>query len=256
MKKLLIGIKKRVSRKEGISADDGLRVASESIKKDQTHECYYCGFLSKSNENHHLDKKNQIVICQLCLPYHHMGDLARSGIALIRVSASYEGRVSAQNLNHLMRVIGMALGDEKEAPIAKEIYAYLVDSDQLKHFADLVYGVEVNASRVNPSELAQGMAHLTQDEYERRGDYVSDVRVVYHPAFLSQMGVRLSKEIDTRNEPTQWADLLEKEIEKTRSMINESAVSSSSVESQSISEYEDSEQEGYGYYSNEDEYDD
>lgn len=240
MSQLLIGIKRkqpRLSDKQAQGADQVFRSIRKRIKAEQKDKCAHCGFEFKGNEVHHRDDDhrnnddaNLAVICQLCHPYHHVGEAARKNgmtvdkeghippkaAALMRVSTSYQDVVTPENLNHLMRVIGIALTDKDEAPIAQQIYSKLVDAQQLAHFSNALYGEDAKISSVKPADIAAGMSHLTQDEYEQRGKFTKNVRLLYHPAYLAQLGRAVKSTLGGMQDPTQWGVVLEKEIKKTR----------------------------------------
>ena len=243
MSGLLVGIKRQMPRLKDERAKDADRVFNAvrpSVKEKQNNKCYHCGFISKDNEVHHLDDnhhnnddKNMVVICRLCHPYHHVGEAARQSglqaerdghipskaVALMRVSSSYSDAVSPENMNRLMRVIGMALSDKDEAASAKEIYALLVDAQQVKAFANDIYGEGSGINRLHPSDLAAGLAQLTHDEYEQRGAHLNDVRLVYHTAYLSQLGSHIKAEAGGLKAPSQWRQVLGEQFERVKNLV-------------------------------------
>lgn len=237
---LLIGIKRklfRINDKDAERANQVFKAVRKKTLVEQSHSCYFCGITSKSNEVHHLDDNhhnnqpdNLKVVCRLCHPYHHLGEAARpvaleaeqdgrisaKAVALIQVPKEIEHLLKPEDLHHLMRAIGMALNDPDEAQNAMKIYNLLITPTQLKSFAQAVYGEDTTITAIHPSDIAAGMNHLTDDEYQRRGDAIREVRVMYHPSYLKQVGQQIQAEQTALKAPRDWRVSLEGRIEKIK----------------------------------------
>ena len=237
---LVIGVKRRLSK---ISAKEADRLNTEfkternKTLKQADYRCYRCNLRSKSNGIHHIDDnhsnnapENLAVVCSLCAPYSHVGEEAKPVVleaekygripmkatALVRVPREVEDLITPENLHHLMRAIGVALGDEKEAPVAKKIYSMLIGTEQVREFAQAIYGEETGITSIHPSDVAAGMEYLTTDEYNQRARFISDVRVLYHPGYLKKIGGDIQAEQVGLQDPKKWSITLQGSINKVK----------------------------------------
>lgn len=236
LKPLLVGIKRRMFRqndKQAKEADAAFRAQRKGALERANYRCIFCGFKSqKSNEVHHLDNnhhnndpKNLACVCKWCHPYHHIGEAARRPIpqgleeghlgpkatALFRVPK--DAPISPQDMNHLMRAIGIALSDEKEAPYAKKIFDMLISKDMLEETARaFMPRKEEKITRLNPLDMAAALSQLTDDEYQARESVLSDVRLAYAPGTLAQWGRAIKAEQPAFADPADWEKLLEKPL--------------------------------------------
>ena len=247
-KPLILGIKRGQFRsvdKDSKKADQTFRAVRNKVLEAQDYRCYRCGYQSKSNEVHHLDDdhhnnalENLKVACKLCHPYSHIGEAARpvrtlaeqagrvpsKAAALIRVPKELKDVIRAEDLNHLMRVIGVALTDKSEAAHAKRLYAMLTDSEQMREFARALYGEESGINSVLPSDVAAAMSHLTDDEYNKRYEYIDDVRVLYAPQYLMSLAQGIKKQAPTIAEPAHWRVALQGVIDDIKSRLQQAPI--------------------------------
>lgn len=225
---LIVGIKRRVQRHSDTKAQEAeaqFRAARKPAMAAANYTCIHCGFRSENlNEVYHVDNnhanndpKNLKCVCNLCHPYHHVGEPSKSKQAkgleeghlgnstrLIRVPAA--SAVSPQDMNHLMRVLGIALSDEKEAPRAREIHRLLANASLLREMREHYASDE-------PKVMAAAMQQLTDDEYNARLEAVKDLRIVYRESYLQQLGRGLKKEQPAFANPEAWESLLERPLE-------------------------------------------
>lgn len=232
LKALVLGVKRRIHRKDDKDAqraDVQFRAQRPGALSRAKYQCIFCGFRSKSlNEVHHLDDnhhnnadENLACVCKWCHPYHHVGEAARSGktdgleaghlppkaLGLMRVPT--EAQISGQDLNHLMRAIGIGLADEQEAATAQKIFELLFSANLFKQTARSFFPKDETITRLDASNLAAGFAQLTNDEYALREKILADVRIVYHPTLLKRWGVQLKGDQNAFSDPSQWSSLME-----------------------------------------------
>jgi len=238
LRKLLLGIKQRAPRGQETKlaqAEARLKSLRDTVLKKAGNRCYFCGFVSEDNEIHHLDRnqlnideKNLVPACKLCYPYHHIGEQHGRGAsktaALIRVPNAAD--IPAQELNHLMRAIAIALTDPKEAEMAKRVYGLIASTENFQELAAAIYGAEnvfgEGGKRlmvgVNPTDMAQALSYLTDDEYAEREAAVAPLRVLFSPSKLIELGRgwKKSKNAQSLADPQAWEKLLERPLKAVR----------------------------------------
>jgi len=256
---LVIGIKRKLHRyrdDQAKKADSVFRAQRGTALKRTDHACVFCGTRSLHlSEVHHLDDnhhnnspENLVAVCKLCHPYHHIGQASSGGkenglqeghigaknTALIRVPDSKA--IPARDINYLLHAIAIALCDEKEEKDAKAVFGLLASEFNLRELAHAIFGPEAKdargelMSRVQPADMAAALAHLTDDEYERRGIVLDGVRVLYHPKKLKEWGIGWRKEQPAFADPGKWNILLERTLQRVLP-----AVSSASPDQDAVS---------------------
>lgn len=247
-KPLILGIKRsrfRGADKDSKKADQAFRAVRSKALEAQDYRCYRCGYQSKNNEVHHLDDdhhnnalENLKVACKLCHPYSHIGEAARpvrtlaeqagrvpsKAAALMRVPKELKDVICAEDLNHLMRVVGVALTDKSEAIHAKRLYAMLTNVEKMRGFAHALYGEESGINAVLPSDVAAAMSHLTDDEYNQRYEYIDDVRVLYAPQYLMSLAQGVKKQAPTIAQPTHWRVALQGVIDDIKNRLQQEPI--------------------------------
>jgi len=242
---LVVGIKRKLHRRDDAQAkkaDAIFQAVRGSALKKSNYRCVFCGAKSLHfSEVHHLDDNhhnndldNLAAVCKLCHPYHHIGQASLPGqdkglgeghigaqnIALIRVPESEA--IPARDMNHLQRAIAVALCDKDEAKDAAEILKLLTNSWNRRDLVHAFFGEDAKTvkgeamTRVQPSDVAAALTHLTDDEYERRTTVLEAVRVLYHPRKLAQWGAQWKREksMAALSDPKQWKTLLQAPLDK------------------------------------------
>jgi len=264
LKQLLIGIKRRLHRhsdKKAQQADAAFRAQRKDALERASYRCIYCGFRSQQlNEVHHLDDnhhnndpQNLACVCKWCHPYHHIGEAARRAIAqgleeghvgpkasaLIQLPES--GLISAQDMNHLLRALSIALSDEKEAPVAQKIFEMLASQEVLNETAGAFLPRKAdNVKRLNPADMAAALSQLTHDEYAKRGPILKNLRLMYTPSVLVQWGRALKAEQPAFADPSGWERLLEKPL---KAVLPAAALANSASESVGVEALADDDEE-------------
>lgn len=226
---LLIGIKRKLHRYQDArahQADKEFAALRGKALSAGRYQCVYCGFRSKKHiEVHHRDDDHQnnqpenlVSICPMCHAYHHVGEPSKHGSAkglseghfgaqtrLIRVP--HAEKIPAQDFNHLLRAIGVAMADPDESKVARQVFS-LISNESLRN--------EMEAALVSnhPADMAAAFSHLTDDEYERRGTVVGAVRMLFSPRLLTQWGRQLSVEYTALSQPSRWETLLGNMVSK------------------------------------------
>lgn len=277
LRKLLIGIKRKIHRHKDDKADKAdaaFRAQRPGALERAQYKCFFCAFRSLTqNEVHHLDDdhhnnhpSNLVPVCRLCHPYQHIGEAARrsaipSGIeeghlgaakalGLIRVPNPDE--ISAQDMNHLLRAIAVALSDPKESAMAKEVYGLLSHPDVFREFAVACYGEENVAEPgakgvmgVSPADMAAALSYLTDDEYAKREEVLAPVRVLYNPNVLIEWGRGWKGPEEQRAfaDPADWERLVEKQMKLIESHTAAPAAVAGVLMADAIGDFDEDEDE-------------
>lgn len=189
----------RANNQERDRADAEYKAVRPQAMQRDRWQCVYCGYESKNfNECHHQDGNhanndlsNLVCVDDLCHAVHHLGQqslkdnhLASDGIrAQTLLSAIPE--LTQTDLNLLQRAIGAAMQDPQEAALAQQIYNVLKDRSQ---------SVEAAFAHNDGRNFAAAMARLKDDEYERRGEVMGDLRVVFRPDTVASAGRKFASE--------------------------------------------------------------
>lgn len=197
---LVPGIKRRAFRGEdprSKAADAEYQAKRPGALRRQNHVCGACGYRSEGNQIHHLDDDhgnnsdgNLGCACILCHPYQHVGEASRATEALGEglgksMVLSMIPELSAVDLNHLQRVLGVALDDPAERPHAERIHAALTAR------ADST--VE-SFGTAKTADFAAAMSQMEDDDYQARGDALLPLRLVFSPYYLRQVAKKFSAE--------------------------------------------------------------
>ncbi len=173
------------------------------------YKCVYCGYVSRSNECHHIDGNhannddaNHAVVDTLCHSYQHLGQQATQNPLNAdsignRTALAVVPELSAQTLNLLQRAIGVALLDEREAQVAKAISKSLTQRTRpvLEAFGTF-----------KPREFAAAMYQMSAQAYEARATVVGDLRLLFHTGILKAEGARFRSEFPALPIST-WEDV-------------------------------------------------
>ena len=195
MKALLIGVKRllfRANDARSAAADAEYRAKRPGVISAARGVCVWCGYASltrsevhHADDNHHNNNDdNLLVSCPLCHAYQHIGEPSKAG------GVSGEGlgaqtllvaipELSAKDLNHLQRALGVAMNDPKEGDLAREIAHYL---------AQRSYPVREVWGTASPANFAAALFQLTSAEYANREGAVGHLRVLFHDNYLTAVG--------------------------------------------------------------------
>lgn len=180
---------RRVGKSE--MADREYRAVRPQILDRGGYKCVFCGWKSRtSNECHHLSgnhadnsPENLKVVDALCHGYQHLGQrasqeqFASDNFGDKSVLAAIP-EIPASDVNLLLRAIGVALGNEEEAPIAKAI---------LKVLANRAYPVKEALGTYFPGDFAAAMTNerLTDRQYEEVANQLfGSLRLIFHEKIL------------------------------------------------------------------------
>ncbi|MEJ8837584.1 hypothetical protein [Ramlibacter sp. AN1133] len=197
MSKLQLGVIRderyyRANNAQRERADAEYRARRPASMAAGKYRCIYCGHESqKHNECHHMDGNhannapdNHKVVDTLCHAYHHLGQRAASE----RFAADNLGdrtilaaipEISAEDLNLLQRIAGVALLDPKEAPMAKQVLQTLAKRHRPVGEA---FGTFL------PGDFAAAMVRLDEEAYQHRGTTMGKLRMLFHEDFLRKQG--------------------------------------------------------------------
>ena len=174
-------------------ADREYKAVRKSILEKGKYSCVYCGWRSRtSNECHHQNGnhgdnsvENLVVADSLCHGYHHLGQrasvekFAPDNLGDKSVLAAIP-EVDGKDLNLLLRAIGVAMQNEEEAPIAKEILATL---------ANRARAVKSGLGSFFPGDFAAAMTNerLTDKQYEDvQRELMGSIKLIYHETVLKE----------------------------------------------------------------------
>lgn len=161
--------------------------------------CAGCGYESRqaghldvhhADDDHHNNQDDNLVAgCHTCHPYQHVGEIARrsdgscaEALGKATLVASVP-ELDARDLNLLQRAIGMALLDDSEAETARKIMAV---------FEPRATWVKGEFGSFKAGDFAGAMAQLTDAQYARRGEAISDLRLLFNEAHLKHLGRQMS----------------------------------------------------------------
>ena len=226
---LVIGIKRNLVRYTQ-QVIDGAQAAYRAMRASRLaasgYKCHYCGIRSKRNGLDHLDgnhhnsvDENTVCACPLCHAYHHVGqeslDAAKPGLneallggnkQMILIRAPVNPNLSAQEFNHLLRAIAMALTDENEAPQALKVLTALVSPEIRRDMQESFVSAW-------PSDVGLALSKLTEDEYKKSRYIMRDVRAIFSPDVLRPLGRLWSEEQPAFADPAQWPQLMSKTMD-------------------------------------------
>lgn len=217
MLKLLIGVKRSCFRENDPRrgrADAEFTAKRPSVLVKQKFTCAGCKYQALQGQGAHMDvhhadddhhnnrDENLVLACHLCHPYQHVGEIARrtdiggEGLGKLTLIATIP-EISAADLNLLQRAIGAAMLDEKEAPIAMQMYRAL-ESRAILTAADF-------GSNKAP-DFAAALRRLTDDEYVHREEAIADQRVLFNEIHLRKVGTQLRADYPTMPLES-WAEI-------------------------------------------------
>lgn len=222
---LQIGIKRLIHRYRGAraSAAEEAYAANRDAALARAHyACIHCGFVSEAdNQISHLDDdhtnnrlENLGCNCELCHPYHHVGEVARPGASL----AFSEGHlgpnamqlfrvpnakaISVRDMNNLQRAIAIAMADPQTEAQAKEVF-------NLFSNAVTRNDMQENYASYKAQDFAAGLEMLTEDEYRARGPWITELRLLYNPKQLATWGAKWAKQLGgALSKASNWEKLM------------------------------------------------
>lgn len=193
-------------------------------KSGKPRPCYYCGYVSKHNELvdddaalHKTSGQRWRVICSACHGYLRIGQNPVQGLKAFTegfygktsrlLHSDPQSGPSAKVLNHLYRVIGMAMLDEQTGEMAQKLYNKLA-SQKLVEQTKVAFGTNL------PSEMHNALKHLSKQpqRYKDRGEALQSLRLIYHPDVIKRWGARLKDEVRAES-PSNWRQTHEEKLQ-------------------------------------------
>lgn len=192
--------------------------------------CYYCGYASKHNELvdedaalHKTSGQRWRVICSACHGYLRIGQNPVQGLKAF--TDGFYGKTSrllhtdtvsgpdAPALNHLYRVIGVAMLDEQTSPMAQKLYNQLA-SKRLVEQTKLAFGTNL------PGEMHTALKQLSKQpqRYKDRAEALQSLRLIYHPDVIKRWGARLKDELPA-GLPRNWRQTHEQKLQALRKYL-------------------------------------
>jgi hypothetical protein len=160
--------------------------------------CAYCGWVSRiNNECHHIDgdhanntPENYAIADNLCHGYHHLGQrasqdrFAPDNLGDKTILAGIP-EVSAADLNLLQKAIGVALLEQEERAVAREI---------MKALAERALSVQGALGTFRPGDVAAAMARLNDEEYANRDAVCAPIRLIFNQETLEAEGKKFKED--------------------------------------------------------------
>jgi len=208
MLSLLLGVKRSRFREDDPrrgKADAEFSAKRPGVLAMHNYACAACRYESKQSghmdvhhlddDHHNNDEKNLAPACHTCHPYQHVGELVRradvggEGLGKATLIAAIP-EISASDLNLLQRAIGVALLDEKEAPVARKM---------IERLAERPYWVKAEFGTYKPGDFAAAMSDkvLSDAEYAARPDAIFDLRLLFNEETLKRLGREMSLDYPT-----------------------------------------------------------
>lgn len=180
------------------AADAEYRAVRPAAMASGKYTCAFCGWVSrKNNECHHLDgnhanntPENFAIADSLCHGYHHLGQrasqdrFAPDNLGDKTILAAIP-EVPAADMNLLQKALGVALLDEGERAIAREIMKALAERAQSVHAA---------LGTFRPGDVAAAMARLNNDEYANRDAVCGPIRLLFNQETLEAEGRKFKED--------------------------------------------------------------
>ena len=185
---IVFSVKRLIWRKNDDNmeaADTEYRARREPRLKKGNYQCMFCGFRSKHTELHHRNNnhadnrdENLGIADPLCHGTQHVGQVGskRHGVFI-----ELDGFPQAE-LNHLQRTIAVALemGTTEEKSEANALLQHLASRGEL---------VAKEWGSANPSDFANAMLQLSQEDYDKRQSALAGLTLLYRPVrFLEYIG--------------------------------------------------------------------
>lgn len=180
------------------AADAEYRAVRPSVMAAGKYTCAFCGWVSRAhNECHHLDGNhannnpdNLVVADSLCHGYHHLGQRASQERSALdnpvgQTILAAIPEISPSDLNLLQRAVGVALLQEGEREIAKEIMRALAERSE---------DVAQALGTYQPGDVAAAMTRLSDQEYEQRAAVCGPLRLLFNQDTLEAEGRKFLKD--------------------------------------------------------------
>lgn len=196
--RLLLGIKRNVWRQNdprAVQADAEFKIKRQPFLERSRYVCATCGWKSSRNQvhhrnNNHHDNRDENYSCRdlFCHAYEHTGEPSKAGDANnpalgASTAIAYIPEINPADLNLIQRALGAVLADdsigEDEKSIAIEI---------LKHLHARIEPAAQMLGSAKPSDLAAGMAQLSNDEYDRRDVALGPMRLLFNLGLIKREG--------------------------------------------------------------------
>lgn len=155
-------------------------VRSKVLSRDGG-RCFFCDFTSqKWQEVHHISDNhddysmsNLATTCPLCHQCHHLGVAGSSGGGKI----IWLPEMSQTELNHLCRAIFVASFDDNDTTMGASARSILAALESRANFLEQHFAPGAS----DPGLLGQVFLAFKKEEYERRGDFLKNIRMLALP---------------------------------------------------------------------------
>ena len=187
-REIVFTVKRKVWRQDDErmeSANAEFRERRPEVLLKGSNRCVFCGFRSKYTEVHHDNDnhadnrlENLVIADPLCHGTQHIGQV---GSQKQGVFVYLEGLPQAE-VNHLQRTIAVVLeiGSDEEKVEARAL---------LQHLASRAELVASEWGSANPSDFANAMLQLRDEDYDKRVSAFSGMALLYRPVrFLEYVG--------------------------------------------------------------------
>lgn len=173
------------------------------------HRCVFCDFKAlKWQEVHHLNDdhndysmSNLATVCALCHQCFHLGLAgSTSGGEIIWLP-----ELTQVQLNHLVRSIFVAMVDES-SPIFSSANSFYGSLQSRAIFMEQNFA----AGASDPASLGQVLLKMKKEEYEKRADFLSSIRLLPKESRFSSQIKYWAETVYKDLSPVSWENLLDK----------------------------------------------
>lgn len=177
---IIFSVKRKIWRQDDAameSANAQYQAKRPSVLAKGNHQCVFCGFRSAYTEVHHCNdnhadnrEENLAIADPLCHGTQHIGQV---GSQQHGVFIHVEGIPQAE-FNHLQRTIAVVLeiGSEEEKRQANAL---------LQHLASRAELIKEQWGSAHPSDLANALLNLPEEEWHKRERVFTDMALLYKP---------------------------------------------------------------------------
>lgn len=182
---IVFSVKRKVWRQDDEQMESAnaeyKRIRPEILAKGM-HKCVFCGYRSKHTEVHHANDnhadnrpENLQIADPLCHGTQHIGQVGsqRQGI-FINIE-----HIPQAEFNHLQRTIAvvMAMGTEEEKAEARALFQHLASRAEL---------VKREWGTSNPSDFANALLTLRQEDFDKREGAFAHMLLLYKPSRFAE----------------------------------------------------------------------
>lgn len=191
------------------------------IKRDNG-VCYYCDFKSdKFQEIHHLDNdpnnydhSNLVTVCPFCHQCYHLNIVGNSDSGRL----IWLPEISQQELNHISRIFFIVLHYNMNG--GRGVSDHLLSA--VRHITAALENRVLTFERIfdsegcsNPTILSQVLISMTDEQYNKRAEFLKDVRLMpYKSRFANQIAYYADNIFKDEYDIDKWESLYDKYKDK------------------------------------------